>query len=94
MTSTRSIEGKGLHFPASLATDESGVIIAPPLETLPMIAAAVEPSQLLYFAQRLIRGVNRRRHQLRWSAINEQRLELARLCIARAMSDPQTGFPA
>lgn len=88
MTSTRSMEGKGLHFPPSLATDDRGVIVVPPVEALPSIAAAVEPSDLLYFAQRLVRGVRRRRHQVRWSAVNEQRLELARLCIARAISDP------
>ena len=90
MTSTRSMEGKGLHFPPSLATDDRGVIMVPPEEALPTIAAAVEPSDLIYFAQRLIAGVRRKRHLPRWSAVNQQRMELARLCLARALSDPSS----
>ncbi|WP_267395569.1 MULTISPECIES: hypothetical protein [unclassified Sphingomonas] len=88
MTSTRSMEGKGLHFPPSLATDADGVILPAPAGVLPTIAAAVEPSELLYFAQRLIRGARRRRRQPRWSAVNAQRMELAQLCLARALIEP------
>ena len=82
------MEGKGLHFPASLATDDQGIIMVPPIEALPTIAAAVEPSDLIYFAQRLIAGTRRKRHLVRWSAVNKQRMELARLCLARALSEP------
>lgn len=90
MTSARSLDGKGygVHFPPSLATDDRGVIVPVPTTALPEIAAKVDPTDLLYFAQRLLKGAHRRRHQLRWSAINAQRLELARLCINRAASDP------
>lgn len=88
MTSTRSTAGTGLHFPPSLDTDDNGVIVAVPGEALPEIAAAVEPGDLLFFAQRLIKGTVRRRRQPRWSAVNKQRLELASLCIMRALADP------
>ena len=88
MTSTRSMEGKGLHFPPSFTVDDYGVIVVPPEETLPAIAAAVEPSDLIFFAQRLIKGTRRKRHLLRWSRVNEQRMILARLCLARAIAEP------
>jgi len=87
MTSTRSLAGKGLHFPISLDTDEAGVIVPAPAEVLPMIAAQVETTDLLYFAHRLINGVRRRRREPRWFAVNEQRIELARLCLARATTE-------
>ena len=93
MTSTRSMAGKGLHFPVSLATDAEGVIVPAPAEALPTIAAQVDPSDLLYFAHRLINGVRRRRRQPRWSAINEQRIELARLCLARATNEAIVNLP-
>lgn len=88
MTSTRSMAGTGLHFPPSMATDDQGVIKAAPREVLTATAAAVEPVELLPFARRLLNGVRRRGRQPRWSAVNAQRIELAQLCIARALEEP------
>lgn len=88
MTSTRSMAGTGLHFPPSMATDDQGVIKPAPREIVVATAAAVEPAELLPFARRLLNGVRRRGRQQRWSAVNAQRVELAQLCITRALSEP------
>ena len=44
------------------------------------------PAELLPFVARLVRGCHRRRRQDRYRKINRARLELARLCIDRAMA--------
>lgn len=79
--------GRPLFFPPSLATDEAGVIVPRPLPELAAFAAQIAPEQLLPFLRRLINSTSKRKRQPRWAAVNCQRLELARLCIERAIAE-------
>ena len=85
MTTTMTMSGKPLHFPAAIQIDADGAIEAPPREELARIAEIVEPAGLLVFTTRLIRNVRKRRHQPRHCKLNRSRLELVRLCIERAL---------
>lgn len=89
MTYVRVSGGGGLHFPPFNTISDSVSVIEPPApEALPGIAAAVHPSELLVFSRKLVQAANKRRHNMRWEKVNRSRLELARLCLDRALSMP------
>ena len=94
MTQTLNTAGAPLFFPPSLAADDAGVIQPRPLSELEAITADVATDQLLPFVRRLINGTNKRKRQAKWSAVNRQRLELARLCIERALNEGVIATPA
>jgi preprotein translocase subunit SecB len=87
MTQTVDIAGRPLFFPASMDTDAAGVILARPIEQIAPLVASIAPNQLLPFVRRLINGTSKRRRELRWSEVNRQRLEVAKLCIDRALRE-------
>lgn len=87
MSQTLNGAGRPLFFPSSLATDEDGVILPRPLDELKPFVGEVASNQLLPFIRRLINGTAKRRRQERWSAVNRQRLLLARLCIDRMLEE-------
>lgn len=87
MTQTLDTAGRPLFFPPSLATDEAGVILPRPMSELAPLVDKVAPEQLFPFLRRLINGTSKRKREARWSAVNRQRLELARLCIERVIAD-------
>lgn len=87
MSLTFDREHRPLFFPPSLQTDEAGVIMARPSDELVAFAEQVAPEQLLPFVRRLINVTRKRRRQVRWSVVNRQRMELARLCIDRVISE-------
>jgi len=87
MTQTLDTAGRPLFFPPSLETDGAGVILPRPLEELVPLVDAIAANQLLPFVRRLINGTSKRKRQPRWSAVNRQRLLLARLCIDRALHE-------
>jgi len=86
MTTTLSTTGRAIHFPGPLTLGPDGILEAPPRERLVEIAAAVDPNHLLVFADRLIRGVRRRRFKASRAELNRAYLELARLCIDRTLT--------
>ena len=85
MTTTLSTTGRAIHFPGPLTLGPDGILTAPPRERLVEIAAAVDPNHLLVFADRLIRGVRRRRFKASRAELKPY-LELARLCIDRTLT--------
>jgi len=85
MSQTLNAAGRPLFFPPSLATDDAGVIVPRPMDELSTFAAQIEPDQLLPFLRRLINGTSKRKRQPRWAAVNRQRMQLAKLCIERAL---------
>ena len=76
----------GNPFPGPLTLGPDGILTAPPRERLVEIAAAVDANHLLVFADRLIRGVRRRRFKASRAELNRAYLELARLCIDRTLT--------
>ena len=80
MTTTITTAGKTLLFPDAARTP-------PTTRDLQAIADQVHPNALLVFATRLVRSVRRHRHQEKAAATNRYRLELARLCLDRALND-------
>lgn len=93
MTQTIDRCGRPLFFPASMETDARGVILPRPIDDLAGLVDSIAPQELLPFIRKLINGTSRRRKQECWSAVNRQRLELARLCIERAMVDGTIAAP-
>ncbi|WBO24476.1 hypothetical protein [Sphingomonas abietis] len=87
MSLTFDRERRPLSFPPSLQTDEAGMILPCPSDELAGFAEQVAPDQLLSFVRRLINVTRKRRRQIRWSAVNRQRMELARLCIERILAE-------
>ena len=87
MTQTLDNAGRPLFFPPSLDTDDGGVIVPRPLDELAAFAAQIAPEQLLPFLRRLINGTSKRKRQPRWAAVNRQRMQIARLCIDRALEE-------
>jgi hypothetical protein len=87
MSQTLDIAGQPLFFPPSLATDDAGVIVPRPLEELSAFAAQIAPDQLLPFLRRLINGTSKRKRQPRWAAVNRQPMQLAKICIERALRE-------
>ena len=87
MSPTFDREHRPLFFLRSLQTDEASVIMARPSDELVAFAEQVAPAQLLPFVRRLINVTRKRRRQVRWSAVNRQRMELARLCIDRVLAE-------
>lgn len=87
MSQTLDAAGRPLFFPPSLDTDAAGVIVPRPLPELAAFAAQIAPEQLLPFVRRLINGTSKRKRQARWAAVNRQRLEIARMCLDRALAE-------
>lgn len=85
MTQTISVAGAPLYFPASLVTDDNGVIVPMPPEGLVDLASRVAPDGALLFAKRLIGAARKYHREGRYLAINRQRVQLARLCLDRAL---------
>jgi hypothetical protein len=82
-----SIAGTPLYFPVSLATGDDGVIVPMPPERLADLASQVAPDGGLLFAKRLISAARKYHREPRYAAINRQRVQLARLCLDRALGD-------
>lgn len=87
MTQTLDTTGRPLFFPLSLDTDLAGVILPWPLVELEPFVAQVAPEQLFPFMRRLVNGTSKRKREVRWSAVNRQRLLLLRLCVDRALTE-------
>lgn len=86
MTTTRISGGGVLHFPPfGVLRDAVSVIEPPAPDELPGIAAAVHPAELLVFSKRLVQAAKKRQRNSRWQKVNRSRLELARLCLDRAL---------
>lgn len=62
-------------------------IIPRPHTALADFANQVAPAQLLPFIRRLINGTSKRGKEARWRAVNRQRLEIAKLCIDRGLTE-------
>lgn len=93
MTTTRAAKGGVIHFPAAIILDSVSVIEPPPSETLPGIAEAVHPAELLIFSKRLVQAARKRNRNVRWQKVNRSRIELARLCLERALSNWSAAMP-
>ena len=87
MTHVMSEAGRPLFFPASLDTDNAGIILPRSIDELAPLVDTIAAAQLLPFVRRLINGTAKRKRQPRWAAVNRQRLEVARLCIERALRE-------
>jgi hypothetical protein len=87
MTQTLSHHGRSIYFPTSLATGADGVIVPMPPERLADLASQVAPDGALLFAKRLIGAARKYHREPRYAAINRQRVQLARLCLDRALGD-------
>lgn len=87
MSQTLDHHGKPLYFPTSLATGADGVIVPMPPEGLADLASRVAPDGALLFAKRLIGAARKYHREPRYAAINRQRVQLARLCLDRALGD-------
>lgn len=87
MTQTLNAVGRPLFFPPSLATDDAGVILPRPMDELASFVDQVASDQLFPVMRRLVNSTAKRKREVRWSAVNQQRLELLRLCIDRALAD-------
>lgn len=87
MTQTMSKDGKPIFFPASYAMNETGVIVAPPRDALPAIAAAVAARDLALFTKRLVDAARKHRFRPHYRAVNRRRLQLAALCIERWLEE-------
>lgn len=85
MTTTSTKTGDPLHFPGSLILDATSVIAPPAPDELARIAEEVAADGLMLFTKRLVDGARKRRFDARWRLVNRSRLELARLCIERAL---------
>jgi hypothetical protein len=91
MTTTHSAEHRPIHFPGRLVLGPDGILAAPPRQRLEEIAAAaVDHDALLIFASRLVKGASRRRFKPARVELNRCYLELAQLCIDRALADCRT----
>ena len=86
MTTTISTTGRAIHFPGPLVIGPDGVLEAPPRERLAEIAEAVDPNLLLVFSTRLLRGARRKRFKANRASLNRAYLDLARMCIDRALT--------
>ena len=87
MTQTMSVAGTPLYFPTSLATGADGAIVPMPPERLADLASRVAPHGALLFAKRLIGAARKYHREPRYAEINRQRVQLARLCLDRALGD-------
>ena len=87
MSQTLDRTGRPIFFPPGIETDDCGVILAIADSQLSALAARVAPDQLFPFIRRLINSTSHRRREERWSAVNRQRMQLAKLCIERALTE-------
>lgn len=86
MSKTLDSAGRPLFLPPPPET-ETGLIPPRTAEELAHVAHQVAPQQLLPFLRRLINATSKRKRRERRSAINLQRMELARLCIDRVIAE-------
>jgi hypothetical protein len=94
MTTTQTADRRPIHFPGPLVLGPDGILTAPPRQRLEEIAAAVDHDALLIFASRLVKGASRRRFKPARAALNRCYLELAQLCINRALTSHAAGGAA
>lgn len=88
MTTTVLTNGRVLHLPgAPFIVDSVSTIVALPDAELAAIVPLIRADELLLFTKRLVDGTRKRRFDERWRLVNRSRLELARLCIERALSE-------
>ena len=88
MTATVLIDGSVARIPRSpLVISDAGVIEAPSRDELVSLVPMIRSNDLLPFVKRLLGGCKKRRLNGRWHAVNQSRLELARLCIDRALAE-------
>jgi hypothetical protein len=92
MSHFKTRDGTVVHFPPSpMRLDENGRILAPPIEELREIAAAVRPFDLPFFTRSLLNCARKRRRLPRYAAVNRARYELAKLIIDRMMQGGGNG---
>ena len=90
MSSVSLTDGRVLHVPgAPFILDATSVIIAPAAGDLAAVVPLIRYDQLLLFAKRLVDGARKRRFSERHREVNRAKLELARMCIERALSEGQ-----
>lgn len=88
MSSVSLTDGRILHVPgAPYLLDATSVIIAPAADDLAALVPLIRDDQLLLFAKRLVDGARKRRFCERYRHMNRAKLELARMCIDRALAD-------
>lgn len=88
MSSVRLKDGRVLHMPgAPFIVDATRVIIPPATGDLAAFVPLIRDDQLLLFAKRLVDGARKRRFCERHRALNRAKLELARMCIDRALAE-------
>lgn len=92
MTTTVLSTGFVFHFPGSFITDSTGAIEVPPVSEVAAVVPDIRDADLMPFAGRLIKGSARRRRNPRWTKANLVRLELAKLCIDRALCELLEGL--
>jgi hypothetical protein len=87
MSSVRLTDNTVLHFPgAPFFRNVTAVVVTPANDDLRQLVSKIPDGELLLFARRLVSGARKRRRDPRWSAVNEARLRMARLCIDRALT--------
>lgn len=90
MTTTVLTDGRVIHIPGMpFILDSASVIAAPPADELAALVPLVRPDELLPLTKRLVHHTAKRRFQEHYREVNRARLELARLCIERALSAGQ-----
>lgn len=90
MSSVRLTDGRVLHLPsAPFVLNRHSIIMAPADAALAELVPLIPADDLLLFTGKLVTGARKRRRQPRYVQVNAARLELARLCIARALTDWQ-----
>lgn len=87
MSQTIDAAGCPLFFPSSMDLDAQGRVMPRPLSELQPFAEAIAPHELLPFVRRIINTASRRKREPKWAAVNRQRLELAKLCLDRAIAE-------
>jgi hypothetical protein len=87
MTQAMTVANRPLFFPASLDTNEAGVILPRSRDELAPLVDTIAHNQLLPLVRKLVNGTNKRKREVRWSAVNRERLELMRLCVDRLIAE-------
>lgn len=89
MSYYKTEQGETVHFPASYSVNDAGVIPAPAPAALVAMAAEVRPDHLFRLSLSLVKAAKRRRHEDRYSAVNQARLHLAQLCLQRLAGEAE-----
>jgi hypothetical protein len=88
MTATVLIDGSIFRIPETpFVLNDAGEITAPSRDELVRVVPLIKRHDLLHLVRRLMGACYKRRLNSRWRAVNQSRLELARLCIDRALAE-------